>query len=199
MDKQVPTVVGNIHLDEVFYKVKGKDVYRWSAKDKATKYRLYGHLTKKRDYENGAKLLFQHIKRLCYPQFILRKNVEKKIRFVTDKLAAYKRGFNKFFRTVALLTHGVPIKGKRAGLKHNNNCIERDHQYSKQRYKTMRGFKDFESSDDLLNFFDVYYNFINKQKIRRKMQTPAEAARMKSDLGESYKLLRLIERAYDES
>ena len=98
--------MGNrIHLDEVYHKVKGKDVYRWSAKDKDTKYRLYGKLTEKRDYETGAKPLFIHIKKLCYSQFLERKKLNKKIRFVTDKLAHYKKGFKKYFRNVSDLTH----------------------------------------------------------------------------------------------
>lgn len=117
---------------------------------------------------------------------------------MTDKLAHYKKGFNKYFRRIALLTHGVPIKAKRNGLKYNNNCIERDHQYNKQRYKTMRGFAAITTADDILNFFDAHYNFIDKQMIRGKRKTPAEAAGIKIDLGDTYKLLRFIEVAYDE-
>lgn len=191
-------LIGNIHLDEVYFKVKGKDCYRWSAKDKGTKYRLYGRLTSKRDYATGAKPLFKHLKNLCYAQFLDRKKTGKKIRFVTDKLAHYKKGFNKFFRCVALLTHGVPIKAKRNGLKYNNNCIERDHQYNKQRYKTMRGFAVLTKANDILDFFDVHYNFIDKQLIQGKRRTPAEAAGIKIDLGYTKRLLKLIEVASNE-
>ena len=182
----------------MYFKVKGKDCYRWSAKDKGTKYRIYGCLTSKRDYATGAKPLFKHIKNLCLPQFIARKKNGRKIRFVTDKLAHYKKGFNKYFRRIALLTHGVPIKAKRNGLKYNNNCIERDHQYNKQRCKTMRGFAAITTADDALNFFDAHYNFIDRQKIDGKLKTPAEAAWIKIGLGDSHHLLRLIEVAYDE-
>lgn len=198
MDNQVPTIVGNIHLDETYHKVKGKDTYRWSAKDKGSKYRLYGCLTKRRDYNTGAKPLFKHIKKLCYPQFLQRKKAQVKIRFVTDKLASYKTGFNKFFRNIADLTHGIPIKAKAAGLKYNNNCIERDHQYNKQRYKTMRGFANIKTADGILNFFDVHYNFIDRQKIQGQLKTPAEAALVSRDLGETKRLQKLIEIAYDE-
>jgi len=191
-------LIGNIHLDEVYFKVKGKDRYRWSTKDKGTKYRIYGCLTSKRDYATGAKPLFKHIKRLCLQQFLDRKKNGRKIRFVTDKLAHYKKGFNKYFRRIALLTHGVPIKAKRNGLKYNNNCVERDHQYNKQRYKTMRGSAVLESADAILDFFDAHYNFIDKQKILGKRQTPANAAGIKIDLGDTYNLLRFIEVAYDE-
>lgn len=191
-------LIGSIHLDEAYFKVKGKDCYRWSAKDKGTKYRLYGCLTIKRDYATGAKPLFKHLKNLCLQQFLERKKKGRKIRFVTDKLAHYRKGFNKYFRRIALLTHGVPIKARRNGLKYNNNCIERDHQYNKQRYKTMRGFAKIKAADTILDFFDVHYNFIDKQKIRGKRRTPAEAAEIKIDLGDTHKLLKLIEVAYDE-
>ena len=193
MDKQSPTIIGNIHLDETYHKVKKENVYRWSAKDKNTKYRLYGCLTKKRDYETGAKPLFKHLKKNFYEQFLSRKKAGQKIRFITDKLAAYKKGFNKYFSKVAEITHGVPIACKKYKLKHNNNCIERDHQYNKQRYKTMRGFKQIKSSDEILDFFDVHYNFVDKQFINKKVQTPAEAAWIHKNLGDNYKLLKLIE------
>ena len=197
MDKQIPIIIGNIHLDETYHKVK-KNVYRWSAKDKNTKYRLYGSLTKKRDYETGAKPLFKHLKKNCYEQFLSRKNVQQKIRFVTDKLAAYKKGYNKYFNKTAEITHGVPIACRKYNIKYNNNCIERDHQYNKARYKIMRGFKNLKSANEILNFFDVHYNFIDKQVINKKLQTPAEAAWINKNLGENYRLLKLIEIAYDE-
>lgn len=198
-DKQIPILSGkNIHLDETYHKIKSKDAYRWSVKDKGTKYRLYGSLTKNRDYKTGAKPEFKHLKKLCYSQFLQRKKEGKKIRLVSDKLAAYKKGFNNFFRNVAILTHGVSIKAKKAGLKYNNNCIERDHQYNKQRYKTMRGFKEIESANNILNFFDIHYNFIDRQKILGKTQTPAEAAGIYKNLGETYTLLKLIEKSNED-
>lgn len=191
-------LIGNIHLDEAYFKVKGKDCYRWSAKDKGTKYRLYGRLTSKRDYVTGAKPLFKHIKQLCLQQFLDRKKSGKKMRFVTDKLAHYRKGFNKYFRRIALLMHGVPIKAKRNGLKYNNNCIERDHQYNKQRYKTMRGFVAVKAADAVLDFFDAHYNFIDRQKINGALKTPAEAAQVSKNLGETKRLLKLIEIASNE-
>ncbi|MBI4980834.1 hypothetical protein HZC30_04735 [Candidatus Woesearchaeota archaeon] len=60
-------------------------------------------------------------------------------------LAHYKKGFTKFFSRVATLTHGVPIKCRKYGLNRNNNCIERDHQYSRKLEKNARGNKDKEN------------------------------------------------------
>ena len=57
----------------------------------------------------------------------------------------------------------------------------------------MRGFKQIKSSDEILDFFDVHYNFVDKQFINKKVQTPAEAAWIHKNLGDNYKLLKLIE------
>ena len=62
----------------------------------------------------------------------------------------------------------------------------------------MRGFKNLKSANEILNFFDVHYNFIDKQVINKKLQTPAEASWINKNLGENYRLLKLIEIAYDE-
>ncbi len=112
-------------------------------------------------YDTGAKLLFSTIKHKYKNQFLEAKRANKKIKFVSDKLEHYKKGFKKYFRNLATLKFGVSIKQKKYGYKHNNNCIERDHQYSKDRTKIMRHFKELNSADDVLNFFDILYNFID--------------------------------------
>jgi transposase-like protein len=119
----------------------------------------------------------------------------KKIKFVSDKLEHYRKGFKKYFRNLAILQFGVSIKRQRKyGLKHNNNCIERDHQYSKERTKIMRHFKEIKSADELLNFFDIHYNFIDGQKLKRekKWRTPAQRAEIKINLPKRFRLLHFI-------
>ena len=113
-------------------------------------------------------------------------------------LAHYKKGHTKFFFNVATLTHGVPIKCLKYGLKRNNNCIERDHQYSRKLEKNARGHKSFEGTNALFNLGDVYYNYINKQKLANEImwRTPAERAGIKIDLGNKYQLLNLMKMAY---
>lgn len=143
--------------------------------------------------------MFKHIKKLCYPQFIQNKKKGKEITFITDGLKHYKRGFNKHFRNVAKLIHGIPIAAKKYGLEHNNNCIERDHQYSKQRYKTMRGFNQPKSANHILNFLDIHYNYIDKQTINKKPQTPAQAANIKTHIKNRQMLLNLIKNTYDDN
>lgn len=122
------------------------------------------------------------------------KKSEKKIKFVSDKLEHYRKGFKKYFRNLAILEFGVSIKQKKYGYKHNNNCIERDHQYSKDRTKIMRHFKEFNSADDILNFFDIIYNFIDEQRLKKekKLRTPAQRAEIKINLPKRLRLLNFI-------
>src|SRR3989338_9764056 len=83
---------------------------RWVSKDRKTKFRIFGKLSETKEYGDGAKLLFTTIKRKYKPQFIEAKRLGKKKKFVTDKLEHYKKGYNKYFRTLALLSFGVSIK-----------------------------------------------------------------------------------------
>jgi transposase-like protein len=162
-------------------------------------------LTRERAYEQGAKKLYKSIKDKCYDQFLEVKKKGKKIVFVSDGLEHYRKGFNKFFRNVAELRFGVPIKCKKYGYKHNNNCIERDNREVKQRYHTMIGFKKVRSANIILDFFDIYDNYIGKERIKRKskktkkwitiekrFRTPAERANIKLDLGNTHQFLNLI-------
>ena len=109
------------------------------------------------------------------------------------------------------MTFGVPIKCKKHGLKRNNNCIERDHQYSRALEKNSRGHKDFDGISALFDIGDAYYNYIDKQRLMRKSKkdkkwrykekrwrTPAERVKIKLDLGSKYQLLNLIKLSYFE-
>jgi len=189
-DKLKPKINGNIHSDEVIVKVKKKKAYYWGSKDRKTKFKIAGVLTEKREYENGAKKLFQKIEDKCYDEINRRKEEGEPVKFISDKLGHYKKAFNKFFLHVAELVHGVPIACKKYGLEHNNNCMERDNERIKQRYKTMRGFKDFDDAEDMLNLMDDCYNFVNPHMFLNG-RTPAEEAGLDLKLGRN-KLLHLI-------
>lgn len=149
--------------------------------------------------------MYLSIKGRFYEQFFTAKKNDKKFNFTSDKLAHYKKGFNKYFRNVATLTHGVPIKCRKYKLKRNNNPVERDHQYSRKLEKNSRGHKSFEGINALFNLGDVYYNYIDKQRLMKKCRktdkwipkektwrTPAQRAGMKINFGEKYQLLNLI-------
>ena len=109
------------------------------------------------------------------------------------------------------MTHGVPIKCKKYGLKRNNNSIERDHQYSRKLERNARGNKAIEGISSLYDIGDAYYNYIDKQRLmklsgktekwipkEKKWRTPAERAKIKFEVGERFQLLNLIKNAYPE-
>jgi len=109
-------------------------------------------------------------------------------------LGHYKKGFKKYFYNVATLNHGVPIACRKYKLKRNNNCIERDHQYSRKLENNARGLKSFYGATALFNLGDVYYNYIDKQKLphEKLWRTPAERAGIKINLGDNFQLLNLM-------
>lgn len=178
----------------MFLKSKKNKCYRWVSKDRITKFRINALSTRKRLYEHGAKKIFKDIKDRFMEQFLEGKNKNRKFSFTSDKLGHYKKGFKKYFYNIAIINHGVSIKAKKKGLKHNNNCIERDHQYSRKLEKNGRGNKSFYGITALFSLGDAYYNYIDKQKLLGKTlwRTPAEMAKIKLDLGDKYQLLNLI-------
>ena len=84
--------------------------------------------------------------------------------------------------------------------KRNNNCIERDHQYSRALGKNSRGHKDFAGISALFDLGDAYYNYIDKQRLagEKRWRTPAERAKIKLGLGDEFQLLNLIKQSYAE-
>ncbi len=181
------------------------------SKDRKRKFRINAFSSRKRTYNQGPKKVYKDIKARCYKQFLKAKEKGKPFNFRTDKLRHYKRGFNKFFYNIATLTFGVSIKQKKHGLKRNNNCIERDHQYSRTLEKNSRGHKDFDGISALFDVGDAYYNYIDKQKLmkksrkekkwiskEKKWRTPAERVKIKIDLGDKFQLLNLIKKSYAE-
>ncbi|MEM2258775.1 MAG: hypothetical protein QXE46_02605, partial [Candidatus Thermoplasmatota archaeon] len=60
----------------------------------------------------------------------------------------------------------VPIACKKYGLKYNNNPVERYNEDVKQRYKTMRSFKSFDSANAFLSLRRIVYNFVRGEETR---------------------------------
>ena len=179
-------------------KLKKNKCYRWVSKDRKTKFRISTFSSRNRTYKQGVKKMYRDIKERFYDQFLAAKENGKKFNFTSDKLAHYKKGFNKYFYNVATLNHGVPIACKKHKLKHNNNCIERDHQYSRKLEKNARGHKSFEGATALFDLGDAYYNFIDKQKLKGEKiwRTPANRAGISINLGDNCQLFNLIKLAY---
>ena len=170
------------------------------SKDRKTKFRINTFSSRKRSYKDGAKKVYKDMKDRCYDQFLEAKKNGRKFSFTTDKLEHYRKGFKKYFLNVATLTHGVPIKCQRHGLKRNNNCIERDHQYSRKLEKLCRGHKDFFGVSAVFDVGDAYYNYIDRQQLpfEKKPRTPAERASLDIRIGERFQLLNLIKMSYPE-
>jgi Transposase and inactivated derivatives len=166
---------GPIHMDEVIVKVNGEKLYRRHAKDKKTRFKFSGNLTD-RSYERGAKPLFKQIKRRTRKQFKERKKMGNPIKFVSDKLGHYRKGFNRYFSRMADLEFGVPIANKKYGREHNNNPIERDNEEIKERYKVIRGFKNKDSAQTTLDMHDIHQNYIHPIRLKgeKSGRTPAE-------------------------
>lgn len=170
--------------------MKGKDNYDLNCIDHKTKY-ITAHLfVEKRTFSKCVEFL-QQIKIICYDQILEKYKQKRKVIFVSDKFGLYRLAFNKLLLHVATLRFGVPIKAKSAGLKHNNNPIERYNGDIKDRIKTMRGgFGSFEGAESFLNLKHILHNFVNPHQQLREA-TPAEAAEIKLLLGQN-KLLELI-------
>lgn len=186
-------------MDEKVVFVKGEKMYDMNSKDHITKY-ITAHLfVESRTLKKCVEFLRQ-IKITCYDQILKRYHEEKhkpaKKRklfiFVSDGFENYRNAFNKLFYRVAKLRFGVPIKAKTAGLKHNNNAIERHNGKLDDRLQNMRrGFGSFGGAECFLNLNHIIHNFINPHQ-ELKGKTPAEAAEINLPLGRN-KLLHLIQ------
>ena len=166
------------------------DYYDLNCIDHKTKY-ITAHLfVEKRTLHKCIEFLNQ-IKITCYEQIIKRYHEKKKVIFVSDKFGLYRLAFNKLFLYVAKLRFGVPIKAKVAGLKHNNNAIERYNGKIKDRLKVMRGgFRSIHGAKNFLNLKHIVHNFVNPH-LQLQGKTPAEAAKVDLNLGRN-KLLKII-------
>ncbi|MBI2045539.1 DDE-type integrase/transposase/recombinase [Candidatus Pacearchaeota archaeon] len=192
-----PKINGNIHYDEKYIKVNGKDNYDLNAIDSKTKFVLAHLFVEKRTKQKCYEFLKQ-IKDNCYKQIweIYEKEKHKKvggrelIKFVCDKFANYKSAFNRLFYRTCKLAFGVPIACKKYNLEHNNNPIERYNGKTKDRMNGMRkGFSSFDGAKDFMNLRRVINNFVNPhQELEGK--TPAEVAEINLKLGRN-KLLGL--------
>ena len=177
-----------IHEDEVEFLVNGKKTYFWRAKESKTGFKFSGPVGR-RSMANCQRLNRQ-IKKRCYDSMLARKKSgKKKIRFVSDKLAHYKTTHNKMFRNTTEITHGIPIKAKKKGLKYNNNVIECEHPAVNDRIRLMRGVDNIEFAETVLHLKDDLDNHTKKRN--RKNKTPAELAGISLDLGRN-KTLGLI-------
>ena len=126
--------------------MKGKDHYDLNCIDHITKYVTAHLFVEKRTLQKCKEFLSQ-IKFTCYDQMLEIYNKEKLkpkknrklITFVCDKFGNYKAAWSILFARATKLTFGIPIKAKKAGLKYNNNHIERYNGKIKDGQRTKQG------------------------------------------------------------
>ena len=192
-------MIGNIHYDEKYVKVRKDWNFDLNAVDSITKFVVAHKFTDERTKEVCIDFLSE-IKRNCYQQILERylsekhKKVEdrKLFEFVCDGFENYKSAFDKLFRRTCKLTFGVPIACIKYNLEHNNNPVERYNGKLDDRLKNIRGgFVSFEGAEAFMNLQRIMNNFVNPhQQLHGK--TPAEMAGIILPLGRN-KLLSLIE------
>jgi transposase-like protein len=157
-----PKLSAKYHHDETEIKVGGEGRYFWETIDEDTRY-IVAHLLSSGRTSEHAKIVFKQALEKQRPNSLF-----------TDGSFAYDDAFNKVFysRFKANKVEWVRRVGLRA--RETNNIVERLHGTLKDRLKPMRGLKNNESADSLLNGYVINYNFCRKHQSIK--MTPAQAA-----------------------
>ncbi len=130
------------HIDEVFLKVNGKQMYLWRAVDDEGEV-IEILLQPKRDKSAASKFLRKAIKRAA--------SVPKAI--VSDKWRPTAAAIRTILPTAAHL------KGKRL-----NNRAENSHQPTRRRERKQQRFKSGKSAQRFLSTFSAFYSHFNIQR-----------------------------------
>ena len=145
-----PKLSGKWSVDEKFVKVRGKKGYIWLVKDKKRGFIIKYVLSDNRRGSNAGKL-FRKAKKVGKPKSVNR-----------DRYVGYPKQVRKHF------PDADDNVSKGFWHKHNNNSIESTNGEFNGRYKTMRGFGSFESSDDVINGWTTHHNYVKHDRKRNK-------------------------------
>ena len=130
------------HINEVFLKIRGKQMYLWRAVDDEGEV-LDILLQSKRDQRATIKFLRRAIKRaIAFPKVI-----------VTDKWRPTGAAVR------AIVPSASHLKGKRL-----NNRAENSHQPTRRRERKQQRFKSAKSAQRFLSIFSIFYNHFNIQR-----------------------------------
>jgi len=163
------------HADEIFVNCKGQQHYFWDIIDKNTRYLVATHYSTKRD-SKSARILFLKVK-------------HKPLTLFTDGLQGYKKAYRKVWGSKRRSQDKLIYIRLKADRDKRNNIIERIQGTIRERIKVIRGFKNKESAEHILNLFLVWYNFI---RIHQGINmTPAQKAGINLNLNQN-KWLDLI-------
>lgn len=170
-----PQLSGIYHADEIFVNCKGKQNYLFDMIDKGTRYLVSSYYSTKRD-SKSAKILFIRAK-------------HKPLTLFTDSLQAYRKAYRKVWGAKTRREDRETYIRLKADKDKRNNIVERIQGTIRERVKVIRGFKNKESAEAILNLFLVWYNFIRvHQGIN---MTPAQKAGINLNLNQN-KWLDLI-------
>jgi transposase-like protein len=176
-----PSVSGQWHSDEQMVKVKGEWKWAWNVIDAKSRFLIANNLTEQRGVKD-ARAIIRKAKR----------NAGKKPDyFITDNLGAYPRAFRK---EIGAGKRKMPMHIQVKHIKHrvNNNLIERYHNDFREFDKVRRGFKSKHTTEQWLEGFRLYHNFVKENTTLGK--TPAEQAKINLNLDEN-KWLSLLEKS----
>jgi len=172
------------HVDEMMVKTNGEWSWIWNCMDEDTRFMLASVITKgrRRDVDDARKPL-REAKKIAK---------EKPEVIITDGLPSYIRAFKKEFFTLRnpRTKHVRDIHFTNPDW--NNNIVERLQGTCREREKVMRGMKELERSQEIIDGFKIYYNFVRPHQSLNGL-TPAEVAGINLELGENkwYGLLKL--------
>ena len=170
------------NTDEMKVKCGGKWVWLWNVMDSGTRFLLASQISEKRDVGDARKVF----------QIAKRRGKTKPSTMTTDGLPAYIKAFKKEFFTLRN-PRTRHIRKPRFVDKTNNNIVERLNGTVRERDKVMRGLKEEQTAQIMMNTMRNYYNFIRPhQSLNGK--TPSEMANIDLDLGRN-KWLNLIKKA----
>jgi transposase-like protein len=157
-----PKLSGKYHHDETEIAVGGQGRYFWETIDEGTRMIVAHLLTESRTSEDARKVFQQALE------------VQRPTTLYTDGSFAYDDAFNKVFysRYKADRVEWIRKVGIRA--RETNNIVERLHGTLKDRTRPIRGLKNDERANELLNGYVLNYNFCRKHQSIK--MTPAEAA-----------------------
>jgi transposase-like protein len=171
-----PRVSRTWHADETVQNVSGKYRHQWNLIDGKTRFYLATMLSKHRDAKSAEALL----------ELGLDATPVKPRTLISDGLLSYETaGRNLKQKRSVNLTHrsGAHIP--------ENNRVERLNNTLRERTKTMRSFRDNGTTQEFLENYRLYYNYLRPHSSLGGL-TPAEAAGYKTTRGFTSRWRRFI-------
>lgn len=143
---QRPRLSKQWSVDEKFVKVRGRKGYLWLVRDKKRGFVIAKVLSENRKASNAGKV-FRKAKKKGDPKSMTH-----------DGYPGYRKKVARYFPDADdLLSKGFWHR-------HNNNAIESTNGEFTARYKTMRGFGNFESADSLIVGWLTHHNFVKRNR-----------------------------------